>query len=120
MKRGAITCSGETSIREVAQIMVLNRIRYCVVLNEKNEIAGIISAHSILKAFGKDLDTMRAADILYPHTYTISPENTLEEAVKVMRDMKIEHIVVVSDKQGSKLVLGILNAGDIVTKIAKC
>jgi predicted transcriptional regulator len=55
MRRGAITCTEETSIQQVAQIMMVNRIRYCVVVGEKHEANGIISNRSILKALGSDL-----------------------------------------------------------------
>ena len=55
MKRGAITCREDCTVREVAQIMVVNRIGYCVVVNEKHEVVGIISPRSILKAYGMDL-----------------------------------------------------------------
>jgi len=43
MKRGAITCRDDCTVREVAQIMVVNRIGYCVVVNDKHEVVGIIS-----------------------------------------------------------------------------
>jgi predicted transcriptional regulator len=41
MRRGAITCSEETSIRDIAQIMVVNQVRYCVVSNLEHEVIGI-------------------------------------------------------------------------------
>ena len=118
MRRGAITCTEETSIREVAQIMVVNRIRYCVVVNSAHEVVGIISARSILKAFGKDLDKTKAKDILLPYTITIYPSSPLKQAIDIMHKKRIEHIIVVSDKPGSKAVLGILHASDIVSKMA--
>ena len=82
MKRGAITCSEEASVREVAQIMVVNRIRYCVVVNQKHEVLGIISARSILRAFGRGLDSTEAKDILLPYTVTITPRSPLSEATE--------------------------------------
>jgi CBS domain-containing protein len=88
LRRGAITCRENTSIKEVAQIMVVNRIRYCVVVNGQNEVLGIISARSILKAFGKDLDQIQAKDILLPHTITITPNSTRKEAIDLMTKKK--------------------------------
>jgi CBS domain-containing protein len=118
MKRGAITCSESTSIREVAQIMVLNRTRYCAVLNDDHELTGIVSAQSILWAFGNDLEKTSVRDILLPYTVTITPGHSLSDAINVMKAKKIEHLVVVSERPGSKAVVGILNAGDIVTRLA--
>jgi len=118
MRRGALTCTEDTTIREVSQIMVVNRLRYCVVVNAHHEVVGIISARSILKAFGKDLDKTKARDILLPYTITITPNSTMREAIDLMIKKKIEHLVVVSDRPGSKAVYGILSAADIVRQMA--
>ena len=118
MKRGAITCSQEASVREVAQIMAMNRIRYCVVVNESHEVLGIISARSILRAFGKDLDFTKAKDILLPYTITITPSSPLSEAIDLMVKKRIEHLIVVSDRPGSKVVYGLLHGEDLVFAMA--
>ena len=118
MRRGALTCVEDTSIREVAQIMVVNRSRYCVVVNDQHEVEGIISARSILKAFGRDPDKTKARDILLPYTITITPSSSLEEAIELMARKRIEHLVVVSHRPGSKAVFGILSAADIVRQMA--
>jgi len=119
MRRGALTCTEHTTIREVSQIMVVNRTRYCVVVNDRHEVIGIISARSILKAFGTDLDKTRARDILLPYTVTITPNSALADAIELMVSKKIEHLVVVSDRPGSKAVFGILSAADIVRHMAR-
>ena len=119
MKRGAITCSEEASVREVAQIMVVNRIRYCVVVNQKHEVLGIISARSILRAFGRDLDTTKAKDILLPYTITITPSSPLSAATELMTKKRIEHLIVVSDRPDSKVVYGLLHGEDLVRAMAK-
>lgn len=118
MKRGAITCTGDATIREVAQIMVFNRIRYCVVLKENNEVEGIISSRSILKAFGRDLDKITAKDILLPYTITVQPYHPLKDAIEIMKKKRIEHLIVVSEKTGRNVVYGILSAADLVKKMA--
>jgi len=114
MKKGAISCGEEASIREVAQIMAVNSTRYCVVTNKDHEVLGIISARSILKAFGKDLDHTPAKEIAFRHCYTISPNTALTEAIQLMDKFKIEHIVVTSDRPGTKAVLGMLHVEDIL------
>ena len=119
MRKGAISCSEETSVREVAQIMVVNSTHYCVVINQNREVTGIISSRSILKAFGQDLDHIKARDILVPYTFTITPLTPLKEAVQLMDKRKIEHLIVVSDRQGSKAILGLLHVEDIVDRMAQ-
>jgi len=119
MERGAITCTEDRSIREVAQIMVVNRLHYCVVVGTRNDVKGIISARSILMALGKNLDRTKASDILLPYTITVTPATPLAEAIRLMHEKRIEHLIVVSDKPGSQAVLGILPAGAIVQSMAR-
>ena len=119
MRKGAMTCSEETSVREVAQIMVVNSTHYCVVINQNREVMGIISSRSILKAFGRDLDHTKARDIVVPYTFTITPITPLKEAIQLMDKRKIEHLIVVSDRQGSKAILGLLHVEDIVDRMAQ-
>jgi signal-transduction protein with cAMP-binding, CBS, and nucleotidyltransferase domain len=119
MRKGAITCSEETSVRDVAQIMVVNSTHYCIVINESHEVLGIISARSILKAFGRDLDQTKAKDILIPYTFTITPMTPLKEAIHSMDRRKIEHLIVVTDRPGTKAILGLLHVEDILDKMAQ-
>jgi CBS domain-containing protein len=119
MRHGAVTCLADTPVREVAQIMVMNRIRYVVVTDEKNAIAGIISARSILKAWGKDLDTATAKDILLPYTVTVTQDTLLTDAIKMMQRRRIQHLVVVSERPPQKRAVGILSASDIVRYMAR-
>ena len=119
MRKGALSCSEDTSIREVAQIMWVNSAHYCVVINQNREVLGIISARSILKAFGRDLRQAKAKDILVPYTFTITPSTPLREAIQLMDKRKIEHLIVVSDRPGSKAILGLLHIEDIVDKMAQ-
>lgn len=119
MRHGAITCTLETPIREVAQIMVINRTRYVVVVDEHNSVAGIISARSILRAWGKDLEKTTAKDMLLPHTITTTPQTPLADAIKLMQKRRIQHLVIVSDRPPHKRVTGILSASDIVRHMAK-
>jgi len=114
MRHGAVTCSLDTSVKEIAQIMVVNRIRYVVVTDDHGAVAGIISARSILKAYGKDLDKTLARDILLPYTVTTTPETPLADAVKLMQKRRIQHLVIVSDQPPHKRVVGILSAVDLV------
>jgi signal-transduction protein with cAMP-binding, CBS, and nucleotidyltransferase domain len=119
MRKGALSCLEDTSIREVAQIMWVNSTHYCVVINRSREVLGIISARSILKAFGLDLRQAKAKDILIPYTFTITPSTPLKEAIELMDKRKIEHLIVVSDRPGSKAILGLLHIEDIVDRMAQ-
>ena len=119
MRHGAVTCGLDTSIKEVSQIMVVNRIRYVVVTDEQGSVAGIISARSILKAWGKDLEKTVARDVLLPYTVTTTPETPLAEAIRMMQKRRIQHLVIVSEQGSHKRVVGILSAVDVVRYMAR-
>jgi predicted transcriptional regulator len=119
MRRGALTCSMDTPIKEVAQIMVVNRTRYVVVTDERNAVAGIISARSILKAWGKDLAKTKARDVLLPYTVTTTPDTPLVDAIKEMQKRRIQHLVIVSERPPHKQAVGILSASDLVVHMAR-
>jgi predicted transcriptional regulator len=119
MRRGAITCTDDSTVREVAQVMVLNRIGYCVVLDPKHEVVGIVSLRSILDAFDSDLDKKKAKDVLAPNIPMITPKTSLKEAIGIMNKNREEQLVVISDRPGSKAVLGLLRAKDIIRSMVK-
>jgi len=114
MRHGAVTCGLDTSVKEIAQIMVVNRIRYVVVTDDHGAVSGIISARSILKAWGQDLEQTTAKGILLPYTVTTTPETPLAEAIKMMQKRRIQHLVIVSEQAPHKRVVGILAAVDVV------
>lgn len=119
MRKGAFTCGEEASVRTVAQIMAVNSSHYCVVINQLHEVLGIISSRSILMAFGMDLDRTTAKDILVPHTFTITPNTPMTDAIHLMDSRKIEHLIVTMDRPGSRAVLGMLHAEDIVESMVR-
>jgi predicted transcriptional regulator len=114
MRHGAVTATMDTSVKEIAQIMVVNRIRCVVITDDHGTVAGIISGRSILKAWGRDLDKTTAKDILLPYTVTTTPETPLSEAVKMMQKRRIQHLVIVSEQPPHQRVVGILAAVDLV------
>ncbi len=77
--------------------------------------SGSFQLASILKAFGKDLDSTLAKDILLPYTFTVGPNVPLSEAIQLMDKRKIEHIIVTSDRAGSKAVLGVLHIENVIS-----
>lgn len=118
MKRGAMTCNEETSIRELAQIMLVNNIRYCVVLNPKNKIAGFITARKMIKTYGDNLERTKAKDILIQYIPIVTSNLSVKRATEIMLEKNVDHLVITSSKPENNTVLGILNAVDIVAEMA--
>ena len=119
MRRGAITCNEDTSLHFVAQIMVVNRIRYCAVVAGTHEVRGLISADDMIDAFGKDFDKMKAKEIPDRDTMlTVTLNTPIKEAVALMAKKGVEHLIVVSDRADSRAVIGMVYASDIIAEMA--
>ena len=114
-----MTCSEDMSVRSIAQIMVVNHLRYTVVINRQCDVMGIVSADRIIRFYHDDIDALRARDILQPYTFTTTPATPLTTAIEMMKQRKIEHLIVVGDPPRNRSVLGMLYASDIVQSMAQ-
>ncbi|MCS7105709.1 MAG: CBS domain-containing protein [Candidatus Aenigmarchaeota archaeon] len=112
MNRNVIATKPETSVREAAKIMSKYHIGSLIVL-EDEKIAGIITEGDILKKViveGKDLDETKVRDIMTEKVITISPDKTIDDAVKIMTEKKIKKLPVVDNDK----LIGIITASDIM------
>lgn len=115
MRTTAVACHEDTPANEVAQIMVVNRIRYCFVTNDRGELVGIIAARSLQHATGRE--GVLAKEVMLPGIVTITPKETIEQAAAEMYRNRVQHLAVILDRQGSQAVLGIIGATDILQSI---
>ncbi|KPL22361.1 MAG: hypothetical protein AMJ93_07370 [Anaerolineae bacterium SM23_84] len=116
MRRDVTTIFADKQLKEVARIMAQNHVEEVVVVNKKAEVLGVIPDCVLIQAYGTDLYTSVAKDILVPHTGTVSGEVTLTEAIQLMGEKKIRSLVAVaSDKaRVPRWPVGILSCTDIV------
>ncbi|MDG6244837.1 MAG: CBS domain-containing protein [Methanolobus sp.] len=148
MNPNVITCSPDTSIREVATILKQNDISGLPVV-EDSEIIGIVSEGDILKLLNmpdhsglwlpspfevievpirellnweetkrmlEDIGSKPVSEIMKWSVYTISPEDSVEDASSIISKHRINRLPVV-DEDG-KLV-GIVTRGDIIAGLGK-
>lgn len=119
-----------TPIREIAVIMCFNKISGVPVVNENNEIIGIISEKDVLNSMYPKVDEymqvgsydfeqleeeytdtlgLQVKDIMKPGLFTVTPDDPILKAVSIMCLKKIRRIPVA---EGNKLV-GIVSVGDV-------
>ena len=120
----------DTPIRELAVTMCFNKISGVPVVNENNDIVGVISEKDVLNAMypkvdeymqsgGYDFEQIekeytdvlgrQVKDIIKPGLFTVSPEDPILKAVSIMCAKKIRRIPVADN---GKLV-GIVSIGDV-------
>ena len=116
MHPGVITCSAETSVEEVARIMVTNHVHAVVVVGLADGDAwGVISATDVLGVASEAPDRL-AGTCAGTELVTVTPHDPLGVAAGVMREHEISHLLVVDPDRG--LPVGVVSTLDVMGAIA--
>lgn len=91
MAHGVPTCSPFARLREVEKIMATEKKPFLIVTDEMGEMWGIITEMIVLKYLGEDLT---AEDIMASPVITILPTVPIKEALKIMLQKGIHHLIV--------------------------
>jgi predicted transcriptional regulator len=117
MHRGVIGCKPSTSLEEVVRIMADTNVQVLVVSGPDEEALGTISQMDMLAYYGHDLKGVRARDVMSSKVIAIPPEMTLQEAINVMTDRSIAHLVVSEHGDAGLRALGVLTTGHIIKEM---
>ena len=112
---GLATASLDTTLEEIAGMMRDENVGAIPVLDEDEELAGIITDRDIVVraiAEGQDPTETTAEDILSEELHTIEPEADIEDAADLMARHKIRRLPVV--EEGT--IIGMFSLGDISVK----
>jgi CBS domain-containing protein len=134
MNTGVRVASPDGSISDVAMTMCFNKISGMPVVDENNEIVGIISEKDILRAMYpdvaefmgqgmnmgrvdfealeseyRDLISLSVKDLMTKNVLTVTPKSPILRAVSVMCANRIRRIPVAVDNK----LLGIISMGDV-------
>lgn len=96
-------CLAETSLQEVAQMMVLNDCGCIPVIDGENtkKPLGMITDRDITirtVAEGKNPLDLTAGDIMSKNVVTVTPETSVEDCCNLMEEKQIRRIAVVDEK----------------------
>jgi CBS domain-containing protein len=112
MTMDLITTQTKDSVTEAAGVMTKNGIS-SVIVKDGNKFAGIITDHDIIsKVVSKGLNPreITVGEVMSAPLITISPDATIGEAAKKMRDNKIRRLLVEKNHQK----LGTIVESDII------
>ena len=112
MTTDPITLPASSAVTDAAQAMKKNAIGNVLVLNDGNEVTGIVTDRDItirVVAEGLDASSTKLDEICSPEIFTLTPNDTVEAAIKLMEDKAIRRLPVV---EGGKPV-GIVSLGDL-------
>ena len=84
---------------DVALELLSTRTAGAPVVNNRGEFIGFISEFDVLRALeaSKDLSGLTAADIMVRQHISVTPETTIEEAVKTMEEKRLHNLPVTKD-----------------------
>jgi len=111
MVREVITIDENATVREAAEVMNKFEIG-CLIAVRKGKAVGIITERDLLKrvvAEAKDVNKTRVKDVMSSPLVVVEPDLDLEEAVKLMFQMKIKKLPVVDGKR----LVGLVSLTDI-------
>jgi CBS domain-containing protein len=122
MTTGVITCSPETSLRDVARKMAVHRVHaifvfdYGLEADENGELWGIVSDLDLVAATCGDLDSITARESAVTPLVTIRSDDRLGHAAQRMAETGVSHLAVL-DAVSTRPV-GVLSTLDIVELVA--
>jgi CBS domain-containing protein len=114
MIREIITIDENATVKEAAELMNENDIS-CLIAARKGKAIGIITERDLLKRViveAKNPRKTKVAEVMSTPLELISPDMTLEDAVRVMFDKKIKKLPVAEKNQ----IIGLVS----LTDIARC
>ena len=117
MHRGVIGCKPSTRLEEVVRIMADTNVQVVVVTGPDDEALGIISQMDIIPFFHQDIKGMKARDVMSSEVIAVPPQMTIGDAVKVMTEQSISHLVVSERGDAGLRALGVLTSGHVIKEM---
>jgi len=114
MHRGVITCKTDTLLKEVVRILTDTDITAVAVVDDAENMVGILSRMDLLRLYGQNLLKHKASDIMTSTVIDISPEASIREAVAVMLEYHIHRLFVTERTAQGKRLVGVLSATDVI------
>jgi CBS domain-containing protein len=90
----------------VALELLSSHVHGAPVVDDRDEFIGFISEFDVLRALeaGKDLSMLTAEDLMVHDRIVVTPETTIEEAVKIMEEKRLLNLPV---KKGGRVAYSV-------------
>jgi CBS domain-containing protein len=114
MHKGVIGCKPSTSLEEVVRIMADANVQVIVVTGPDDEALATISQIAVIGYYGQDLKGLKARDVMSAKVIAVSPDLPVLDAVTIMREHSISHLVVSERGDVGLRALGVLTAPQVI------
>lgn len=118
MRVGVVTCRPETTLKDVARMMVGYQIHSVVVddAQASGHPWGIVTDLDVATAAGPELSRLTAGDVVSTELVTVPANETLERAAQVMSEHHVNHLLAVQPETGRPV--GLISALGLAAVIA--
>lgn len=105
----------ETTAKDAAEIMVENKVS-SLLIKDKGSLVGIVTDHDYTRhwASGENLGKLKMKDMMSTSLISVDPKVSLQEAVGVIRQSNIRHLLV---KSNSGDLIGIVSVRDVLSTL---
>jgi predicted transcriptional regulator len=117
MHKGVIGCKPSTHLEEVIRIMADTNVQVLVVTGPDDEALGTVSQLDVIPYFDQDLKGIKARDVMRTKVIAVAPDMPVAEAVKIMVDRSISHLVVSERGDVGLRALGILSTSQVIREM---
>lgn len=110
MKKGVVTVSSDTPVKKAAEIMSEKTVG-CLIITENDRPVGIITERDMTcKIVAKERSVLTPVrEIMSPKLVSIGPDDTLEDASKLMKKERIKKLPVIAQEK----LIGIITSTDL-------
>lgn len=116
MTRNVVTCSPDTTIEEAIKLLVSIEISGLIVLDQNNDIVGVITEKDLLIAYDfLKVLTAPVKDFYNKNVVSVTEETPIEEIYRILVLKNIRRVPVV----GNKKLVGVVSRRDILKAILK-
>jgi len=115
MTQNPQTLPASATVREAAEAMRANDIGDVIAIDDKGGVVGIVTDRDVVVrvvAEGRDSRATQIEDIASRELTVVSPEDSVERAVELMRERAVRRLPVV--KRGK--IVGIVSIGDLAVE----
>ncbi len=108
-----VTTHQDTKVMEAIALFFINRVGSLIIVDEHDNIKGILAPNDILKAVHTDLDNIRLAKVsqyMSKDLIVAKPDDKVDYIQAVMTENRVRHIPIM--EQGK--LHGIVSIGDVV------
>ena len=118
---GVLQCDLRTSLLRVARLMVDKGVSAIVVVDDEDDLAGIISRTDMLRAHleGDDWARRPVADYMSRDVVTVTSDIRLREVTELLVEKRIHRVVVVDEEGGGRKPLTVVSDTDLVYHMLK-